>query len=175
MVTMIGRCPYPQLIMVRASRILDGTSRAILAALDHDPRASVGWLAETLGLARGTVQNRIGQLLDGQTLRPHSVTVLPESLGYSIRAIVTAEVDQNRFDEAMVALSEIPEIIECVATSGENDLLCQVVARDADDLYRVGQRMLRCPGIRRTATSLVLKELIAHRVAQLLTPPPRGD
>lgn len=160
--------------MVRASRILDSTSRAVLAALDRDPRASVGWIAETLGLARGTVQNRIGQLFDGRTLRPHSVTVLPESLGYAIRAIVTAEVDQSRFDEAMLALREIPEIIECVATSGEDDLLCQVVARDADDLYRVGQQVLRCPGIRRTATSLVLKELIAHRVAQLLPEAPAG-
>lgn len=154
--------------MVNSLRLLDRSSRSILAALDRDPRATVGWLAETLGLSRGTVQNRIGQLFDGRTLRPHSVTVHPESLGFAVRAMVTAEVDQHRFDEAMVALREIAEITECVAMSGENDLLIQVVARDADDLYEVGQQILRCPGIRRTATSLVLKELIEHRVAQLL-------
>lgn len=154
--------------MVRSARILDSTTRRIVLALDADPRATVGGLAESLRLARGTVQSRIAQLFDGTTLRPQSVTVPPEALGYSIRAIVTAEVDQDRFDEAMVALQEIPTIIECVATSGQNDLLCQVVARDTDDLYAVGQRILRCPGIRRTATSIVLKELIAYRTTPLL-------
>lgn len=154
--------------MVNSPRLLDRSSRSILAALDRDPRATVGWLAETLGLARGTVQNRIGRLFDGRTLRPNSTTVHPESLGYAVRAMVTVEVDQHRFENAMVALREIPQIIECVAMSGQNDLLIQVVARDADDLYEVGQQILRCPGIRRTATSLVLKELIEHRVAQLL-------
>ena len=154
--------------MVRSTRALDPTTRRIVLALDADPRATVGGLAESLGIARGTVQSRIAQLFDGRTLRPASVTVPPEALGYSIRAIVTAEVDQDRFDEAMVALREIPTIIECLATSGQNDLLCQVVARDTDDLYDVGQRILRCPGIRRTATSIVLKELIAYRTTPLL-------
>lgn len=157
-------------IMVTTPTILDATSRRIMLALDADPRATVGGLAESLRLARGTVQNRIAQLFDGTTLRAASVTVPPEALGYSIRAIVTAEVDQDRFDEAMLALREIPTIIECVATSGENDLLCQVVARDTSDLYEVGQRILRCPGIRRTATSIVLKELIAYRTTPLLRP-----
>ena len=154
--------------MVTLPTILDVTTRRIVLALDADPRATVGGLAESLRLARGTVQNRIAQLFDGTTLRPTSVTVPPGVLGYSIRAIVTAEVDQDRFDEAMVALREIPTIIECLATSGENDLLCQVVVRDTDDLYEVGQRILRCPGVRRTATSIVLKELIEYRMTPLL-------
>lgn len=156
-------------MMVRTPTQLDATSRRILLALDADPRATVGGLAESLGIARGTVQSRIAQLFDGTTLRPHSVTVPPQTLGYSIRAIVTAEVDQERFDEAMLALRKIPTIVECVATSGQNDLLCQVVARDTDDLYDVGQSILRCPGIRRTATSIVLQELIAYRTTPLLT------
>jgi len=147
---------------------LDVTSRRIVLALDDDPRATVGGLAESLRLARGTVQSRIAQLFDSTTLRPASVTVPPAALGYSIRAIVTAEVDQDRFDEAMLALLDIASIIECVATSGENDLLCQVVARDTDDLYEVGQRILRCSGVRRTATSIVLKELIEYRMTPLL-------
>ena len=154
--------------MVRMPTTLDATSRRIVIALDDNPRATVGGLAESLRLARGTVQSRIAQLFDGTTLRPASVTVPPAALGYSIRAIVTAEVDQDRFDEAMLALRDIASIIECVATSGENDLLCQVVARDTDDLYEVGQRILRCPGVRRTATSIVLKELIEYRMTPLL-------
>jgi DNA-binding Lrp family transcriptional regulator len=151
--------------------ILDRTSRKILVALDRDPRATVGWLAEHLALARGTVQSRISQLFTAGTLKPVSTTVRTESLGYDVRAIVTAEMEQSLFDEAIVALGEIPEVIECVATAGDTDLMCHVVARDAADLYRVGQLILRTPGIRRTATAIVLKELIPFRTSQLLARP----
>jgi DNA-binding Lrp family transcriptional regulator len=68
----------------------------------------------------------------------------------------------------MTALRDIDEVVECVAVAGGIDLLIQVVARDSDDLYRLGQVILRCPGIRRTATSIVLNELIGYRMGQLL-------
>jgi DNA-binding Lrp family transcriptional regulator len=154
--------------MMNLPTILDGTSRRILQALDREPRATVAWLSENLRLARGTVQSRIGEIFTPGTLRPHSVTVRPESLGYTVRALVAAEVDQDQFEKAMAALREIPEVMECVATAGQTDLFLQVVARDTDDLYRIGQRILRCPGIRRTAASIVIQELIPYRTSQLL-------
>lgn len=139
-----------------------------MAALDVEPRATVGWLADRLGLARGTVQSRIAELFRPGILRAMTTTVPPASLGYAVRAFVTAEVSQSEYEAAMTGLIGIPEVIECAAISGETDLICQVVAQDADDLYRVGQRILGCPGIRRTATSIILKELIPYRAAQLL-------
>lgn len=157
--------------MANSPKILDRSSRAIMRALDADPRATVGWLAERLGLARGTVQSRIGTLFAPGALRPISTLVRPESLGFAVRALVSAEVDQSRFETAMESLSRIPEVLECHAISGETDLYCQVVARDAGDLYRIGQLILASPGIRRTATSLVLKDLIEYRTAQLLVDP----
>jgi DNA-binding Lrp family transcriptional regulator len=155
-------------MMAELAGRLDQVSRRILRALDRDARATVGSLSENLGLARGTVQSRMTTLFKRGVLRPMSTTARPDSLGFSIRAFVTAEVAQSEFERAMRALSQIPEVLECVAVSGETDLICQVVAIDADDLYRVGQEVLLCPGIRRTATSLVLKELIPYRTAQLL-------
>lgn len=155
-------------MMVTSTTPVDRAGRRILAALDREPRATVGWLAEHLGLARGTVQGRIARLFAPGVLRPLSTTVRTESLGFAVRAFVTAEVDQSEFERAMAELAVIPEVIECLAISGESDLICQVVARDTDDLYRVGQRILRCRGIRRTSTSIALQELIPYRTAQLL-------
>ncbi|SMQ71171.1 transcriptional regulator, AsnC family [Plantibacter sp. VKM Ac-1784] len=147
---------------------LDGASQKILLALDAQPRATVGWLSERLRLARGTVQARMSLLFGDGVLRPTSTLVRPESLGYATRAFITAEVSQSEFERAMRALETIPEVLECHAISGETDLICHVVAVDADDLYRVGQQILRCAGIRRTSTSLILRELIPYRAAQLL-------
>lgn len=55
-----------------------------------------------------------------------------------------------------------------MATSGDTDLLFQLVAQDADHLYEAGQRVLRSPGIRRTSTTIVLRELLPYRTHQLL-------
>lgn len=152
--------------------VLDATDRRILLALEEDPRLPVVLLAQRLGLARGTVQSRMDRLSGGQSLSPHSVRVVPDALGRPIRAIVTAELDQVEFNAAMSTLALIPEVLECAAISGNSDLFLQVVARDADHLYEVGQQILACPGIRRTAMSLVLRDLIPFRTSALLELPP---
>lgn len=158
----------PRGAMTNHASELDATSRRVPAALDVHPRATVGWIAHKLGLARGTVQTRMTQVFAPGVLRLHSVTVPPDALGYRIRAISTAEVEQALFDEAVAALTEIPEVLECVATSGDTDLVIQVAARNTDELYELGQRVLRCPGIRRTSTTIVLRELIPYRTHQIL-------
>ena len=62
----------------------------------------------------------------------------------------------------------MPEVVEVLGMSGEADLLCQVVARDADDLYRIAGQLLATDGVVRTTTSLVMRRLVEHRVAPLL-------
>ncbi|MCX7523314.1 Lrp/AsnC family transcriptional regulator [Microbacterium sp. STN6] len=147
---------------------LDGTDRRILLALEDDPRIPVVLLAQHLGLARGTVQARLEKLAAAGVLLPNSVRVPPELLGRPLRAIITAELDQMEFTGAMRALALIPEVLECAAISGQSDLFLQVVARDPDDMYRVSQEILACPGIRRTSTSLVMRDLIPFRTTALL-------
>lgn len=147
---------------------LDATDRRILLALDADPRIPVLVLAQRLGLARRTVQTRLARLEETGVLRPHSDRVRPAALGYGVRAIVTAEVEQDTLRAAVAALAALPEILEVSATTGDGDLMCQVVAVDADDLYRVGQEILRCPGIHRTRTALLMRDLLPFRTTGLL-------
>ncbi|RKS74089.1 DNA-binding Lrp family transcriptional regulator [Motilibacter peucedani] len=147
---------------------LDDTDRRILLALDADPRVPVLLLAERLGLARRTVQTRLSRLHDEGLLRPHSDRVAPASLGYAVGAFVEADVDQAHLGAVVAGLRAIPEVLEVAATTGDHDVMVRVVARDPDDLYRVGQRILACPGIRRTTTAVVLRDLVPYRTTGLL-------
>ena len=146
----------PRLIGVTT---FDATDRRILLALDADPRATVAQLAQELGLARGTVHARLERLSRPGVLRAASTRVPAERVGLPMRALVTAEVDQGEFTGMVEDLARIPEVVECLGISGENDLLIQVAARDADHVYDITRRIMRCRGIRRTATSIVLREL----------------
>ena len=78
---------------------------------------------------------------------------------------------QRLLDPVAEALAAIPEVLEVVGVSGQGDLQVQVVARDADDLYRIAGRLLAIDGVERTTTSLVMRRLVDHRVTQLLPRP----
>ena len=70
--------------------------------------------------------------------------------------------------EVAAALQEVPEVVEVLGISGPTDLLVQLVARDADDLYRISGQLLGTDGVERTSTSLVMRRLVEHRLAPLL-------
>ena len=75
---------------------------------------------------------------------------------------------QRLLDAVAGALAAVPEVTEVLGVSGEMDLLVQVVARDADDLYRIAGLLLAIDGVERTATSLVMRRLVDYRVDPLL-------
>ena len=152
----------------QGSPVIDQTDHRILAVLDDRPRASVAFLAETLHLARGTVRTRLAKLTapDGP-LAPVTARLAPTAVGRPLRAVVTAEADQATFDGMIDDLSLIPEVVECLGISGRSDMSIEVVAVDADDLYRITQAIMRCRGIRRTETGIVMRELIPRRMGQL--------
>jgi DNA-binding Lrp family transcriptional regulator len=147
---------------------LDATDRRILLALDEDPRIPVMMLAQRLGLARGTVHSRLERLAASGCLRTHSARVLPEALDRGVMAMVSAELDQSKLNDAVEALRKIPEVLECHAPAGDTDLLIRVVASSPDDLYRVSEEIRFCPGITRTSTQMFLREVIPYRTTGLL-------
>jgi DNA-binding Lrp family transcriptional regulator len=146
----------------------DRTDAQIVVALDGDPRMPVVSLAEHLGLDRRTVQAHLARLEQAGVLRAHSTRLRPEQLGYTIAAVISADLDQAQLPLVVATLERMPEVLEVIATSGDQDVLARVVARDTDHLYLLGQEILRCAGVRRTRTTLVLRDLIPYRTEPLL-------
>ena len=155
---------------VRLSNVpdVDATDARLLLALAEDPRASVMALSQRLGLARNTVQSRLTRLETNGVLAPLDRRVRPEALGYRLGAYMTVTVVQRSLAEVSDALAHIPEVVEVTGLSGVVDLLVEVVARDADDLWRITEQVLTIPGVQRTDTALALRRFVEHRVSPLL-------
>ena len=147
---------------------IDATDARLLLALTEDPRASVMALSQQLGLARNTVQTRLARLEGNGVLAPLDQRVRPEALGYRLGAYVTVQVVQRSLADVGEALAAIPEVLEVIGLSGVADLLVRVVAVDADDLWRITERVLAIPGVQRTDTALALRRLVDHRMGPLL-------
>lgn len=156
----------------------DAIDARLLLALTRDPRAATVALAEHIGVSRNTVQARLARWDDNDVLTSFERTVAPDFLGYPLRAFVLTNVKQRLLAEVAAALAEVPEVVEVQGLSGVADLLIQVVARDADDLYRVAGRILGIKGVKRTNTALVMRELVDFRltplIRRLIPPDARG-
>lgn len=150
----------------------DATDIRLLAALVERPRATAVVLAEMTGMSRNTVQSRLTRLDELGLLESFERRISPKALGYPLTAFVRTTVTQNRLDEVAGALAEIPEVLQVQGISGRDDLHVHVVAVDADDLYRIAGRILAVPGVERTETALVMRELVNYRITPLLE---RGD
>lgn len=125
-------------------------------------------MAERTGLSRNTIRARMNRYEEARVLFPFERRISPHFLGYSLRAFVTTTVVQRELDAVAVALAAVPEVLEVSGVAGGADLIVQIVARDSDDLYRVAGMILDIPGIVRTETGLVMRELVPYRIAQLL-------
>jgi DNA-binding Lrp family transcriptional regulator len=147
---------------------IDATDARLLQALAASPRASVLALAERLGLSRNTVTARLAGLEERGVVGSFERRVDPAALGYPLTAYVAVQVVQRMLAEVAAALRDVPEVVEVLGLSGEADLLVQVVARDADDLYRIAGQLLATDGVERTTTSLVMRRLVEHRLDPLL-------
>ncbi len=154
---------------------VDATDARLLLALAEDPRASVMALSQRLGLARNTVQARLARLESNDVLAPLDRRIRPEALGYRLGAYVTVTVVQRSLAEVGDALADIPEVIEVTGLSGVADLLVEVVAKDADDLWRITEQLLAIEGVQRLDTALTMRRFIEHRLGPLLERAAKND
>jgi len=146
---------------------IDALDAQIILALDGDPDATILSLARTLGIARNTVHARLRRLAEDGTLKPFSQRLDLRALGYELVAFMSLSVSQT--DPGIVAgLLEVPEVISAYHTTGDADILVQVVAKSTHDLHRITDAILAVDGVVRTSTAISLDEAIPYRPDALL-------
>lgn len=154
--------------MPEANPTVDAIDARILSALNDDPRAAAVTLADRTGLSRNTVQARLARLEAGGVLGRFERRISPAALGYPLTAFILTTVTQRKLQQVADALAAIPEVLEVLGISGPVDLQVHVVARDADDLYRIAGRVLDIDGVEQTNTSLVMRQLVDFRLTPLM-------
>jgi DNA-binding Lrp family transcriptional regulator len=147
--------------------VIDALDARIMLALDDDPDATILALSRALGVARNTVHARLRRLAAEGALKPFSQRLDLAALGYGMLAFTSLSVSQA--DPGIVTgLLRIPEVISAHYTTGDADILLQVVAKDTRDLHRVTMAILAIGGVTRTSTVISFREAIPYRPHALL-------
>ena len=142
--------------MKSAKFVPDDLDRRIIAHLRTDGRASLSKLDEALGVARGTVQNRLDRLLETGALLGFTVRVREDYDGLSLRAVMMIEVVGKSTTQVIQKLRGIVEIRTLHTTNGTWDLIADVHAATLSDFDRVLREVRMIDGVANSETSLLL-------------------
>jgi DNA-binding Lrp family transcriptional regulator len=135
---------------------MDDLDHRLLALLRGDARASVASLAKKLGVARGTVQNRMARLEADGTIVGYTVRLKPDVAEQSIRALMTIAVEGNQVDAVVKALRGEPAVASLHSTNGRWDVVAELRTDSLASFDRVLARISRMPGVSSSETSLLL-------------------
>ena len=135
---------------------MDDIDRQLIGLLRNDARASVASLAKVLGVARGTVQNRMARLASSGTIVGYTVRLKPDIGVERIRAFMTVAVEGNQVDTVIKALRGEPAVATLHSTNGRWDIVAELRADSLEEFDRVLARVRLVEGISQTETSLLL-------------------
>lgn len=135
---------------------MDDLDHRLLALLRDDARASVASLAKKLGVARGTVQNRMARLQADGTIVGYTVRLKPDIQEQQIRALMTIAVEGNQVDAVVKALRGEPSVASLHSTNGRWDLVAELHTDSLATFDRLLARISRMPGVSSSETSLLL-------------------
>jgi DNA-binding Lrp family transcriptional regulator len=135
---------------------VDELDRRLIALLRHDARTSVAALAKRLGVARGTVQNRIARLEAEGLIVGYTVRLKPQVEEHRVRALTTIAVEGNRIESVITALRGDPAVGALHSTNGRWDIVAELRADTLEAFDAVLGRIRQLDGVSRTETSLLL-------------------
>jgi DNA-binding Lrp family transcriptional regulator len=135
---------------------MDNTDRRLLSLLRDDARMPVAAMAKSLGVSRGTVQNRLTRLEADGTVVGYTVRLKNAADDERIRAFMTVAVEGNRTDEVLKALRGDPAVCALHTTNGRWDIVAELRSDSLEAVDKVLGRIRLIDGISNTETSLLL-------------------
>jgi len=136
--------------------IYDDLDRELIALLKRDGRAPVAKLSDILGVARGTVQNRMDRLLQSGALLGFTARVREDYEDGAIRAIMMIEISGKNTTQVIAKLRGIPELRRVHTTSGKWDLVSEIQVDSLANFDRVLREIRIIDGIENSETSMLL-------------------
>lgn len=149
---------------------LDATDRMLLKLLNEDARASHRHLARTLGLAQGTVTNRLRRLEDEGVIEGYSAVLNPEHLGWTMTIMAGLRIVKGRMIDVQQRIAADPRVFAVYDVTGDWDSIVLARVRDRNDLDNLTKTVFTLDGVARSYTHVVL-----NTVKEDAFPSPPGD
>ena len=115
-------------------KTIDSTDEQLIKLLIEDATKSSEALSKQLNIHSSTVRRRTKKLIEQKKIRIIAVPE-PREVGLFVEAIVALDVEHDKLNLVLEALSKYPEVRWLAATSGRFDIMAHVWFHSPDELY----------------------------------------
>jgi DNA-binding Lrp family transcriptional regulator len=136
--------------------MIDDTDRRILAVLLADARTSMRSIAEEVGVALGTVSNRVKRMEEMGVIQGYAVRIDAEKVGWTMTVLCGLRIEKGRLMEVQRRIADDPRVFGIYDVTGEFDSMVLARVRDRAHLDDLSKTVLSSEGIIRTVTHVVL-------------------
>jgi len=115
---------------------MDEIDKKILNILQKNDKTQYQKIAEQLNLGASTVHYRIKKLMKNGIITNFSAIIDPERVGYTTTAVIGLNVDPLKMHDIARHLTTHNEVQVVTTSSGDHDLIIEVLAKDGKHLWR---------------------------------------
>ncbi|MFQ6085961.1 MAG: Lrp/AsnC family transcriptional regulator [Candidatus Bathyarchaeia archaeon] len=128
----------------------------IIQELQNDSRKSYREIANSIGVATGTVCNRIKTLTDAGILKGYTTVVDPAKVGYGLTALILIQAEGEHLVDVEEEIAKSGNVLCVYDITGDFDAAILARFKDGDRMNRFIKRLIAMPYVKRTVTSFVL-------------------
>jgi len=134
----------------------DTLDMKIIKAFQHDARTPIVKLAREVGVNEATVRKRVEKLIKNGIIQKFTVVLDYHKLGRVVKAFVGLRVQPAKLKEIVDHLSKHPDVMVLYRTSGDTDIIIEVIFEKMEDLNAFLETELKLEGILGTIVTIVI-------------------
>ncbi|MDP7373877.1 MAG: Lrp/AsnC family transcriptional regulator [Candidatus Poseidoniaceae archaeon] len=135
---------------------LDSVDRAIIEALCEDGRLSHRQLAQRLGVAQGTITNRLRKLENDDVILGYAPTLNADSVGWGMTVMAGLCIEKGKIMDVQKHISADHRVFAVYDVTGDWDSMVLARVEDREDLDDLTKTVFTLKGISRSYTHVVL-------------------
>ena len=135
---------------------IDVLDMKIIKCLSDDAKRTYRSIAEESGVSEATVKNRIDRLKESGVIKKFTVMLDYHKLGRAIKSFIGLKVQPAKLQSIVEHVQKNPDVHVLYRTSGDVDLLFEVIFEKMEDLNTFLETELALEGILGTVVTIVI-------------------
>jgi Lrp/AsnC family transcriptional regulator for asnA, asnC and gidA len=135
---------------------LDILDLKIVKCLTEDARCTYRSIAEEAGVSEATIKNRIDRLTDEGIIKKFTIIMDYHKLGRAIKAFIGLKVQPSKLQGIVEHIQRNSDVHVLYRTSGDVDLLIEVIFEQMEDLNKFLETELALEGVLGTVVTIVI-------------------
>ena len=145
---------------------LDTLDKKILQMISADARLPFLEVARACGVSGAAIHQRVQKLSQMGVIKGSQFILDPESMGFQTTAFIGLNLkNPEYFDDAVLALKNIPEVVECHYTTGNYDLFIKIHAANNNALLKIIHDKLQPMRLAKTETIISFNTEFARQLS----------